>query len=221
VRRGARLDGKDTNPEPPAEVKDRIRMAALTLFGQKGYASVSVRQVCKLASTTLPMVYYYYGSKRGLYQAIWGEAWQERRIGLKRALRCEGAPLDRLQRILEAWVGLGQEPVIRELQLFFLRELFGLGSDMYKQSVDSSDRQFRHALKQVIQDGIEAGVFRPVKVEMAVLAITGIVNTFSRRIALGAPLSLEDGIEQVTDTFVHGLLRGDSVTNYGFADGQK
>lgn len=83
----------------------------------------------------------------------------------------------------------------------------GLGSDLYKRSVEGSDRAFRHALKAVVQDGIDEGIFRPMKVEMAVLAITGIVNTFSRRAALGAPVAVEDGIEQVMDTFVNGMAR--------------
>jgi hypothetical protein len=41
---------------------------------------------------------------------------------------------------------------------------------------------------------------------MAALAIIGIMNTFIRRLAHGAPLSMEDGIEQVTDTVMYGLL---------------
>ena len=35
--------------------------------------------------------------------------------------------------------------------------------------------------------------------------IIGIVNTFIRRVALEAPLKMEDGIEQVMDTFMNGL----------------
>jgi hypothetical protein len=35
----------------------------------------------------------------------------------------------------------------------------------------------------------------------------GIVNTFMRRMALGAPLTLEDCLEQVMDSFVLGLAR--------------
>jgi AcrR family transcriptional regulator len=204
--RKAREDAAAAHGEPPQEVKERIRTAALTLFGQKGYSAVTVRQICKLAGTTAPMVYYYYGNKRGLYRSILDESLQWRRKELENARKSQGDPLTRLRRILDAWLGLGQEPVVRELRLFFLRELFGLGSDMYKESVESSDRRFRHALKTVIQEGIDQGIFRPVKVEMAVLAITGIVNTFSRRAALGAPIRLEEGVEQVMDTFVYGLV---------------
>jgi hypothetical protein len=113
----------------------------------------------------------------------------------------------RLRKVVEAWLGIGNEPVVRELRLFFLRELFGLGSDMYKRSVENTDRSLRHAVKEVIQDGIEQGVFRPVRAEMAALAIVGIVNTFMRRMALGAPLTLEDCLEQAMDSFVLGLAR--------------
>jgi AcrR family transcriptional regulator len=190
---------------PPPEVKERIRSAALTLFGRKGYAAAGVRDICRAAETTAPMVYYYYGSKHGLYQAILAESIQAQRVQMDRAVRQEGDPLRRLETILKAWLGVGEEPVVRQLRLFFIRELLGLGSDFYRRTVENSDRALRHALKAVLQDGIDQGVFRPAKVEMAVLAITGIVNTFSRRAALGVPVSLEDGIEQVMDTFVQGL----------------
>ena len=40
---------------------------------------------------------------------------------------------------------------------------------------------------------------------MVVLAIIGIINTFSRRIALGAPLKMSDAVEEIMDTFIHGI----------------
>jgi TetR/AcrR family transcriptional regulator len=199
------VDGQPSSQELTPEVKERIRTAALTLFGQKGYSGVTVRQICRLAETTAPMVYYYYGNKRGLYRSILNESLEWRRHELEEARKSRAEPLTRLRLVLIAWLGLGQEPVVRELRLFFLRELFGLGSDMYRESVENSDRRFRHALKNILKDGISQGTFRPVKVEMAVLAITGIVNTFSRRAALGAPVKLEEGVEQVMDTLVYGL----------------
>jgi AcrR family transcriptional regulator len=190
---------------PPSDVKERIYNAALSLFGRKGYAAVSVREICREARTTPPMVYYYFGSKRGLYRAILDESIQYRRRQVEEALKSGGTPLERLRGVLEAWAGAGEEPALKALRAFFSRELFGLGSEMYARRVEDSDRAFRQTLKKIIQDGIDQGVFRPVRVEMTVLAITGILHTFSRRIALGAPLSLDEAVHQVMDGFVYGL----------------
>lgn len=39
------------------------------MFAEKGYSNVSIRDVCGGAGTTAPMIYYYFGSKRGLFNA--------------------------------------------------------------------------------------------------------------------------------------------------------
>ncbi len=49
---------------------DRILQVASKLFAEKGYANVSIRDVCKQTGTTAPVIYYYYGSKKGLYDAV-------------------------------------------------------------------------------------------------------------------------------------------------------
>jgi AcrR family transcriptional regulator len=201
-------DGKA--PEA-SEVKQRILDASIDLFGRKGYAGVSVREICRAADTTGPMVYYYFRNKRGLYQSILTEAANARRRQIERASRSKGEPLLRLRRVLEAWAGVEDDNETDKMRLFFLRELFGMGSETFKRSVESYDRFLRHALRTILDEGIATGVFRPVRSEMAVIAIIGIINTFTRRIALGAPLSMADAVEQVMDSFVWGItVRGDA-----------
>jgi AcrR family transcriptional regulator len=39
------------------------------LFAEKGYANVSIRDVCREANTTPPMIYYYFKDKRRLFEA--------------------------------------------------------------------------------------------------------------------------------------------------------
>jgi AcrR family transcriptional regulator len=57
-------DGKS---EP---AKARLLDAATQLFGNKGYGSVSVREICTAAGTSNNMVHHYFGSKDGLLQEI-------------------------------------------------------------------------------------------------------------------------------------------------------
>lgn len=42
----------------------------LELFAAKGYAGVGVQEICQAAGVTKPTLYHYFGSKLGLYQAI-------------------------------------------------------------------------------------------------------------------------------------------------------
>lgn len=49
---------------------NKILSAASRLFAEKGYANVSIREVCKETNTTAPVIYYHFGSKRGLFEKV-------------------------------------------------------------------------------------------------------------------------------------------------------
>ncbi len=194
-------DGKEGR-----EVKERIREAALMLFAERGFHAVSVRDICRDADTTLPMVYYYYGNKKGLHDALLEDAIERRVRGLQAARRTEGDIVQRLRAVLEAWASPDEANLPRQIQMFYVRELTGLGAGLSSDSLDRMDRELRRALKTILQDGIDAGLLRPVNVSMVAIAMIGIMNTFRRRMVLGARVTLDDGLNQVTDTMLQGLL---------------
>ena len=51
-------------------VKQDILSAALALFSAKGYEGVSVSEVVSAAGITKPTLYYHFGSKEGLFDAV-------------------------------------------------------------------------------------------------------------------------------------------------------
>ena len=54
--------------------RNRLLREGLRLFLQRGFASVSTRQICLAAGVTQPSLYHHFGSKDGLYLAVI-EAW--------------------------------------------------------------------------------------------------------------------------------------------------
>ena len=52
------------------QTADRILQVASKMFAEKGFANVSVRDLCKVTGTTAPVIYYYFGSKKGLFDAV-------------------------------------------------------------------------------------------------------------------------------------------------------
>jgi AcrR family transcriptional regulator len=48
----------------------RIAEVAAGLFAERGFAETSVRHICKAADITAPTLYYHFGSKDGLIEAI-------------------------------------------------------------------------------------------------------------------------------------------------------
>ena len=49
---------------------EKILLVASKLFAEKGFANVSVRDICRETGTTPPVIYYYFGSKKGLFEAV-------------------------------------------------------------------------------------------------------------------------------------------------------
>ncbi len=60
----------DAPVAPKVPARDRLIEAASALFAEKGFGSVSVREICKAAGTSINMVHHYFGSKDGLRDAI-------------------------------------------------------------------------------------------------------------------------------------------------------
>ncbi len=56
--------------EQEVSVKDRILSAALSLFADRGYDSVGVQEIVTVCGITKPTLYYYFGSKIGLLEAV-------------------------------------------------------------------------------------------------------------------------------------------------------
>jgi AcrR family transcriptional regulator len=58
-----------TNPAS-ADTRQRLIDAAATLFADKGFQNVTVREICKASTANVAAVNYHFGDKAGLYRAV-------------------------------------------------------------------------------------------------------------------------------------------------------
>jgi TetR/AcrR family transcriptional regulator len=58
------------------DTKTRILEAALAQFAARGYEAVGVQDVCVASGITKPTLYYHFGSKKGLLEAIEGDRYR-------------------------------------------------------------------------------------------------------------------------------------------------
>ncbi|MDG6991399.1 MAG: TetR/AcrR family transcriptional regulator [Nitrososphaerota archaeon] len=56
--------------QDPRATAEKILQVASKMFAERGFANVSVRDICKETATTAPVIYYYFGSKKGLFDAV-------------------------------------------------------------------------------------------------------------------------------------------------------
>lgn len=67
--------------------RQQIVKAGLRLFAERGYAGTSVQDIVDAAGVTKPALYYYFGNKAGLFQALVESAHDERYRLMQQAAR--------------------------------------------------------------------------------------------------------------------------------------
>jgi AcrR family transcriptional regulator len=185
-----------TNVDGPSEVRDRIFSSALRHFSQKGYAATSLREVSEDAQTTKPMIYYYFGSKDGLYGSIVREILEEMASVIRHHIPVGGSPVDHAIAYCEGYLQhfLDREEIIA----LVLREVFGLGGAPMATFAHTLGERVRHPLDDILREGMQSGCFRPDDVFTCATAVTGIMNMFIlAHVFGGVPIEREAPIRQV------------------------
>ena len=90
---------------PPKLSNDRalrIGAAAREEFARRGFAGARVEQIARRADVNKQLLFYYYHSKRGLFQAVLSQAVGELENALSALALPGGGPLERLRLTLHA-----------------------------------------------------------------------------------------------------------------------
>lgn len=90
----------DTTPDGQA-VRERILAAAKKAFARLGYAATSLRHIADAAGVTKPMVFYYFGSKEGLYRTLIEGAVTRLREGMAAAVTGDAPVREKLIRLVQ------------------------------------------------------------------------------------------------------------------------
>lgn len=96
--------------------------AALALFAAKGYDAAGVQEVAEAAGVAKPTLYHFFGSKRGLLEALFAEYGSKLDHAVAEAAQYAGDLSFTLDRIAAAYVDFAtREPVFyrMELALYF------------------------------------------------------------------------------------------------------
>ncbi len=190
-----------TVPEPLAhtrevDVRERIFTSALRHFSQKGYAATSLREISDDAATTKPMIYYYFGSKDGLYSSIVREILEEMAAVIRGHVPPQASAAD--QAIAFSQVYLDHFLANEEIIALVLREVFGLGGQPMAEFANTLAARVVQPLVEILARGMELQEFRQDQVVMCSTAVTGILNMFIlAHVFGGAPIDREHPLEQV------------------------
>lgn len=98
--------------------RSAILNEALTLFAARGYDAVGVQEIVTAAGVTKPTLYHYFGSKRGLFEALVTERFAPLLAQLDQVEVVNGDVAETLRRVTRVYFTFAmREPVLYRMQL--------------------------------------------------------------------------------------------------------
>ena len=82
--------------------REVILKAAMQVFAEKSYAGASIREICKAAGVTKPVLYYHFRSKEHLYQELLIDIFDDFRKRLLRSAQFRGKLKEKLTNYLHS-----------------------------------------------------------------------------------------------------------------------
>lgn len=144
----------------PVKTKDEILEAATKVFAEKGLNGARVDEIAAATHTSKRMIYYYFDSKEGLYEAVLGRAYRGIRRIEQDVVDADLSPTDALLAIIrETFDYQADHPNFARLVAIeniqrarFLKEVG---------EIQQHNRPIIESLGKLIERGVSSGVFRP------------------------------------------------------------
>ncbi len=100
TREGERRAGRTPQRAQAEATRERILVAALELFGERGFATTGIEALCQRANVVRTAIYWHFGSKEGLLVPVLERAASEWIEEIQKSVYLEGDPLARLDRFV-------------------------------------------------------------------------------------------------------------------------
>ena len=184
-------------------VVNEIYEQATRLFAERGFAGTSLQDIAEAVGLTRPALYYYVKGKDELLAKLVAEITEESAASIGAIVRRGDLdPAAKLRAIVKASVHRQAEHAAR-FRLLLLSEA-ELPAEIAA-AHDAGRRAVLKSIAQVIDRGIEEGVFRPVDARIAALGVLGMNNWVAWWFTPGRD-RIETVAEELADLAVAALL---------------
>jgi TetR/AcrR family transcriptional regulator len=188
---------------PPADNRQKILREALALFAARGYATVAVQEIVAAVGVTKPTLYHYFGSKRGLLQALLEEIAAPFVDGLVERSAYQGDLPQTLTRVVKHNLDFaGREPL-------FYRLLLGLGFAPPESEEHELVRPYLQRQQQLLEEMFKEAVrdHGNLRGHHRLYAITllGMVHQYALRILNREQRRDEELLYMVVKQFMYGM----------------
>jgi len=181
-----------------------ILARALELWGQRGYDAVGVQEIVDAAGITKPTLYHYFGSKRGLLDALIEERSGGLRDALVPAAAYDGDIVKTLESIVRGYFAFARaNPELYRLLLAFS---FAPPDSDERLAVTAGNAVQYEALERLFEAA--AGQHGNMRGRQKAHAATflGMINTYIG-LAINGHATLDDElVYRATHQFMHGIF---------------
>ena len=155
-------------------VRRRLLTAAMSVFARRGYAATTVREIVGTAGVTKPVLYYYFGSKEGLYLELLRAAVAKGEAAIEQSLSSGSTATERLLSLLDRIFALMLEhlDVVRLMYAIY----YGPPQGAPFFDFDAFHKRFDDAVRGLILEGQQSGEFRRGSLDDMALALSGAIN---------------------------------------------
>ena len=182
-----------------------ILKSAAAAFRRRGYHGASVDEIASALEMTKGNLYYYFRNKEEILFAC-----HDYSLDVLLALMTEveadsSRPDEKLRRLILAFIHM----MLDELQGTALTlDLQALSPPLLKRIIAKRDR-FDRGMRDIVQQGMDQGLFRPGDPKMIGFAMMGAVNWITKWFDPAGPMTSEEIGQRFADYLVGGLLKSD------------
>jgi len=188
-------------------VENELYEHATRLFAERGFAGTSLQDIAEAMGITRPALYYYVKSKDELLAKLVTEVTNGPLDELTALVAREGLdPVRKLRGVVEVIVGRRTSQPERFRLL--IRSEAELPAELTT-AYDDGRRAVLKVIAGVVEDGVRAGVFRPVDARVAALGVLGMCNWVAWWFHPGGRDTADSVTEQLADMAVGALQRPD------------
>ena len=184
--------------------RDDILTAAAQVFSQKGFHAASMQDIAQAVNLQKASLYHHIDSKQEILLALLDQAFDLLTEHIQPLINLPIPIADKLQQTMCAYLTDMLEN--RELASVLLLEYRSLRDEYRARHILRRDR-FEQLWRDMIQEGIDAGVFNSTDPAIASRALLGVMNwtiTWYHPNGLLTPRQISD---QYADLFLSGLLQ--------------
>ncbi|MEM9284826.1 MAG: TetR family transcriptional regulator [Pseudomonadota bacterium] len=207
------------NPRPqarpekkPNDTRQSLIAAAATLMGEKDTLDISLAEIGRRANANSALIKYYFGSKEGLLMAVLEQDFATGLRRLERLVQSDRSPEDKMRLHIKGLVETyHSHPYLNRLVQKMSREAL---PENVERLADAFIKPISEAQSKILEDGVAAGVFRPIAPWSFYFQVVGSAShIYGHRYVLKSGLGVshlskkqhEQNIEQVVDIIMRGI----------------